>query len=152
MADFTAKLDGFADLVTRLQQLGKLEDGRALRTAAKAGVKPIFNQAKINIPKSAETVRTKRKGVDGKGRIVGPGFASRNIRTISQLRPAQGIARASVGVRADAYYAVQFVEKGTKKQKKNPWLEEASAQTIDAQIEAVKTSLQKTIDKASKAK
>lgn len=141
----TTKLEGVAALLTRLQALGKLDNGKALRSAARAGVKPIFTQAKILIPKSEQPTKTY------KGRVVGPGFASRNIRTITQLKPSQGIARASVGVRAEAFYAVNYVERGTKKQKAQHWLTEASAQTIDKQLEAVKTSLQATIDKASKA-
>lgn len=148
--EFSVKMSGFPELLAKLEKLGKLEDGKALRTAAKAGVKPVFTQAKINVPKSLDAARTARKGPDGKGRLVGPGFASRNIRTISQLKPSQGIARASVGVRADAYYAVQFVERGTRYQKKNPWLENASEATQDKQIEAVTESLQKSIEKASK--
>lgn len=145
MADgVTFKIDGIAELVNKLAALGKLEDGKALRSAARAGVKPIFTQAKANIPKSQEAAKTY------KGRLVGPGFASRNIRTITQLKQAQGIARASVGVRQEAFYAVRFVQQGTKKQKSQPWLTNASAQTIDKQIDAVKASLQKSIDKYTK--
>lgn len=142
--EFTFKFEGTAALVAKLQALGKLEDGKALRAAAKAGVKPIFIQAKQNIPKSQESVKTY------KGRIVGPGFASRNIRTITQLKPALGIARASVGVRDEAFYAVNFVQKGTKKQQAQPWLTDASEQTLDKQQEAVVDSLQKSIDKYTK--
>lgn len=147
MADgVTFKIDGIAELVNKLAALGKLEDGKALRSAARAGVKPIFTQAKVNIPKSQEASKTR------KGRIIGPGFASRNIRTITQLKQAQGIARASVGVRADAYYAVDFVQqgKGPRNKVAQPWLTDASAQTIDKQIDAVKASLQKSIDKYTK--
>lgn len=143
---FTFKVDGLAALTVQLTELGKLDDGKALRSAARAGVKPIFTQAKANIPKSPDSVKTY------KGRLVGPGFASRNIRTITQIKPAEGIARASVGVRDEAFYAVRFVEQGTKKQRAQHWLTEASEQTIGKQIEAVEASLQKTIDKASKAK
>lgn len=145
MADgLTFSIEGTAALVAKLQELGKLEDGKALRSAARAGVKPIFTQAKANIPKSQDAARTY------KGRIIGPGFASRNIRTITQLKQQDGIARASVGVRADAFYAVRFVEQGTKKQRAQHWLTDASAQTIDKQVQAVSDSLQKSIDKYSK--
>lgn len=142
--DFTFKLEGVAELVAKLAALGHLEDGKALRAAAKAGVKPIFVQAKANIPKSPDAIKTY------KGRLVGPGFASRNIRTISQLKPAEGIARASVGVRDEAFYAVQFVEKGTKYQQAQHWLTEASEQTLEKQTDAVAESLRKSIEKYSK--
>lgn len=146
MADgFTFKVDGLVALTAQLAALGKLDDGKALRSAARAGIKPVFNQAKANIPKSQDAVKTY------KGRLVGPGFASRNIRTVTQLKRAEGIARASVGVRDEARYAVLFVERGTKKQRAQHWLTEASEQTIDKQIQAVTDSLQKSIDKASKA-
>lgn len=143
-SDFTYKIEGAAELIAKLSALGHLEDGKAPRSAARAGVKPIFTQAKANIPKSPDAVKTY------KGRLVGPGFASRNIRTITQLKKAEGIARASVGVRAEAFYAVRFVERGTKKQKAQHWLTEASEQTIDKQLEAVSASLEKSIAKYSK--
>lgn len=142
--EVTFNLDGVAELVAKLDALGKLEDGKALRSAARAGVKPIFTQAKVTIPKSPDSVKTY------KGRIVGPGFASRNIRTITQLKPAEGIVRASVGVRADAFYAVDFVERGTKRQKAQHWLTEASEQTQSQQTDAVVASLQASVEKYTK--
>lgn len=137
-----------ADLTAKLSAMGKLEDGKALRTAVKAGIRPVFTQAKANIPKSSQFVKTY------KGRLVGPGFASRNIRTISQLKPAEGIARASVGVRAEAYYAVNFVQqgKGPHNPRAQPWLTDAAEQTLSQQDAAVAASLQKSIDKAAKSK
>lgn len=141
---FSFKIEGTAALIEKLAQIGKLEDGKALRSAARAGIKPVFIQAKANIPKSPDAAKTY------KGRLVGPGFASRNIRTITQLKQAEGIVRASVGVRAEAFYAVRFVERGTKKQKAQHWLTEAFEQTQGKQIDAVVASLEKSIAKYTK--
>lgn len=145
MADgLTYQIAGIPELLAKLADLGKLDEGKGLRAAVRNGVKPIFVQAKATIPKSPDAIKTY------KGRLVGPGFASRNIRTITQLKQAEGIARGSVGVRAEAFYAVRFVEQGTKHQKAQHWLTEASAQTIDKQIQAVSDSLEKSITKYTK--
>lgn len=143
-SDFSYNISGIAELAAKLADIGKLEEGKGLRSAVRAGVKPIFIQAKANIPKSPDAVKTH------KGRLVGPGFASRNIRTITQLKLDQGIARGSVGVRAEAFYAVNFVERGTKKQKAQHWLTDASDQTKEQQLDAVAASLQKSITKYTK--
>lgn len=143
-SEFTYNIAGIAELVAKLADLGKIEEGKGLRAAVRAGVKPIFTQAKANIPKSPDAVKTY------KGRLVGPGFASRNIRTITQVKLEQGYAKGSVGVRAEAYYAVNFVERGTKKQKAQHWLTDASEQTKEAQLDAVVASLQKSITKYTK--
>lgn len=143
-SDFSYNVAGIAELAAKLADLGKLDEGRGLRAAVRNGVKPIFTQAKANIPKSPEAVKTY------KGRLVGPGFASRNIRTITQVKLDQGYARGSVGVRNEAHYAVDFVERGTKKQKPQHWLTEASEQTKNEQLDAVAASLQKSITKYTK--
>lgn len=143
-SDFTYNVAGISELAAKLADLGRLDEGKGLRAAVRNGIKPIFDQAKTNIPKSPDAAKT------FKGRLVGPGFASRNIRTITQVKLDQGYARGSVGVRSEAYYAVDFVERGTKKQKAQHWLTEASEQTKEAQLDAVASSLQKSITKYTK--
>lgn len=143
-ADFKYDISGISELAAKLADLGKIDEGKGMRSAVRAGVKPIFTQAKANIPRSPDAVKTY------KGRLVGPGFASRNIRTITQVKLDQGYAKGSVGVRAEAFYAVRFVERGTKKQAAQHWLTDASDQTKDAQLDAVATSLQKSITKYTK--
>lgn len=142
----TYKVSGLAALQAKLSEMGKLDDGKAARSAAKSGVKPIVDQAKALIPKSPLTAKSY------KGKTIEPGFAAHNIRTISQLKKSKSLVRASVGVRDEAFYAVNFVERGTKYQKAQHWLSQASEQTIEKQLTAVESSLQASVNKVSKVK
>lgn len=140
------KLEGVAELTRKLDQLGRLEDGKALRAGVRAGGRVVVKKAKELIPKGVDAHRTYR------GRLVAPGFASRSIRAITVLSKDKQKASAVIGVRLEAFYAVQFVELGTSKMAKQPWLKPAFDSTLDAQQEALASSLRKTIDKVAKSK
>lgn len=137
-------LEGVAELTKQLDALGKLEDGKAIRRGVAAGGRVVVARAKALIPKGVDAHRTY------KGRLVAPGFASRSIRSVTTLSKDKQKATAKVGVRAEAFYAVNFVELGTSKMQKQPWLRPAFQSTIDAQQKALADSLLKTIMKATK--
>lgn len=139
-----SNLAGVATLTKRLRELGKLEDGKALRRAVSAGMRPTLRAAKQLIPKSTRPI------VTYKGRLVGPGFASRNVAIATTLSKDKQQATAMVGVRKEAFYAVAFVERGTSKMKAQPWLRPAFYSTRHQQEAALRDSLFKTLQKASK--
>lgn len=139
-------LEGVAELMNKLGELGRLEDGKALRNATRAAGKVVANRARELIPKGEEAHRTY------KGRLVGGGFSSRSIRYIASLSKDKQKATVVVGVRSEAFYAVQFVELGTSKMEKRPWLRPAFQSTIDQQQQALADHLRKTIEKIAKAK
>lgn len=137
-------LEGVAELTRQLDALGKLEDGKALRRSVAAGGRVVVKAAKSLIPKGVDAHRTY------KGRLVAPGFASRNIRAVTTLSKDKQKATVRIGVRNEAFYAVNFVEIGTSKMAKQQWLRPAFQSTIDAQQKAVADSLRKSILKAAK--
>jgi HK97 gp10 family phage protein len=139
-------LDGTAALLRQLEELGKLEDGKALRSAVRAGMKPAMDRAKAMIPQGIDPHKT------FKGRLVAPGFAKRSIRVVTKLSKDKQKASAALGVRAEAFYAVNFVELGTSKMAARPWLRPAFASTLQQQTEAMSASLRKSILKAAKKK
>lgn len=149
-----SSLEGVAALTKQLEALGKLEDGKALRSAVKAGIKPALERAKELIPVGTEIHRLKtsknvhKRGI--KGMTVGPGFAKAALRTISTINAAKNIASGLLSVRKAAYYAVQFVEFGTRKMAAEPWLRRAFSETRDAQEEAFRASIQASVLKAAK--
>lgn len=138
-------LEGVSDLMRRLDALGKLEDGKALRRSVAAGGRVVVARAKALIPKGVDAHRTYR------GRLVAPGFASRSIRAVTTLTKDKQKAAVLVGVRNEAFYAVQFVEIGTARMEKQPWLRPAFQSTLDAQQQAIAESLRKSIIKAAKS-
>lgn len=139
-------LQGVAQLMRQLEELGLAANGKALRAAVRAGSQPVVKRAKQLIPEGVDAHRTYR------GRLVAPGFAKRSIRMVTKLSRDKQKASAAIGVRAEAFYATQFVELGTSRQAPQPWLRPAMEQTQQEQLTAVGASLKKTIDKAAKKK
>ena len=117
---------------------------KALGAAARAGIKPALDRAKATIPVGEVAHRTY------KGRLVAPGFASRNVFVKVNLSRDKQAAFARLGVAREAFYAVQFVELGTSKLPKQPWLVPAFESTQDAQQAALGKSLGKAITRIAK--
>lgn len=139
-------LVGVASLTKQLEALGKLEDGKALRDSARAGLKPTFTRAQATIPVGTVEHRTY------KGRLVAPGFGKRSLRLLVSMSKDKTKATAILGVRAEAFYEVVFVELGTSKMAAQPWFRSAFYSTRPQQEEGIAKSLQKSIDKAAKTK
>lgn len=137
-----ASLEGFAELSAQLKRLKEDVRAKVLRNSVAAAIRPALNQAKATIPVGTEAHKTY------KGRLVGPGFASRNLKIVSFASRDDGSATAVLGVRREAFYAVQFVELGTAKMPARPWLVPAYEATKDQQIERLGTALKERIAKA----
>lgn len=134
-------LAGARDLYNKLVVLGGLDSGNITRNAVRAGIKAAYTAAQARIPVGDQAFRTYT------GRLVGPGFAKRNIRVISVLSKDKTTATAILGVRKEAYYAVQFVELGTSKMAAQPWLRPAFYGSGAAQQEGIVAYLQKRVNK-----
>jgi HK97 gp10 family phage protein len=114
-----ANLQGVDELVFKLRKLGSLEDGKALRKSGRDGMKPVREAARSKIPVALEAHRSY------KGETIEPGYAKAHIRLVTFLSKDKKTTKASVGVNKRAYYAVQFVERGTKRAPPHPWLRPA---------------------------
>jgi len=139
-------LAGVSELMKQLGELGALDDGKAIRGATRAAGRIVAERARALIPKGTIPHRTY------KGRLVAPGYASRNIRYIASLSKDKQKATVVVGVRSEAFYAVQFVELGTSKMERQPWLRPAFQSTIEQQQTAMADHLRAWIEKVAKRK
>lgn len=95
----------------------------AMRAAVRNPMRKVQKRAAGNIarlsPGKTPLHRTYR------GRLVSRGFAARSLRVVVWLWAKLGegtTARAVLGVKAEAFYAVQFFEKGTSRIPRQPWL------------------------------
>jgi HK97 gp10 family phage protein len=140
----TPSLEGVAQLTRQLQALGKLDDGKALRRAVGAGIKPALRIAQSIIPVGTEPHRTYQ------GLLVAPGFAKTQLRTITTINAAKNIASGILGVRKAAFYILQYVELGTRFQRAQPWIRRALLEGRDDGEAALRASLQKDVLKAAK--
>lgn len=138
----SSSLQGTAQLTAQLRKLGKLDDGKTLRKVVRDAIRPAQKRAQALIPVGNRAHRTY------KGRLVGPGFAKRNVVVITKLSKDKQSASALLGVRREAFYAVNFVEIGTSIMAAQPWLRPAFSQTRSEQEQAMKEGLRSAIFKA----
>lgn len=144
----SSALEGAAELTKKLRELGRLEDGKALRAGGRAAGRVVVTKAQGLIPVN----KVNKLHRTYKGRLVGPGFAKRSIRYITVLSRDKQKVSVSIGVRKEAHYAVDFVEKGTSEMQAQPWLRPAFAATLDAQQKALAEHLKKVIEKIARKK
>lgn len=132
-------VEGTADLIKQLRNIGGLDNGKALRNSVLAGMSAARAEARNRIPVGTRRHKTYT------GRYVSPGFARKSLRIITQLSPDKQKATAMLGVRKEAYYVVQFIEIGTSKYAAHPWLRPSFYSSQDRQLDNVKISLQSSI-------
>lgn len=139
-------IQGVKELSKQLSELGKQAGGKALRSAVSAAATVIKREAKINIPKGRRAHKTY------KGRLVAPGFASRNIISRTKTNASRTKVTARIGVRREAFYAVQFVEIGTKNMRAKPWLERSMRAQKQQALSRFKQKLRANIAKVANDK
>lgn len=140
-------VSGTAQLIKQLKAMGNKTQVKAMRNGLAAAARVVAKQAAQNIPVGVEAHKTYR------GVLVAPGFAKRSIVVRSFVNRRTGLISAVVGVRAQAFYAVQFVEleRGKSTEKGKPWLTPAFESTQRAQMAAVEKALQRAIMRAIKS-
>jgi HK97 gp10 family phage protein len=131
-------LKGVAELVAKLRDIKSLDDGKALRAGVRAGMRPALLAARASIPISPKPYRlAKAYGRE----LVQPGYAQHALRVVTTVSPDKQQATALLGVRKKAFYAVQFVERGTSRAPAHPWLRPAFYSTQEAQKQALAAKL-----------
>jgi HK97 gp10 family phage protein len=144
-----ADLEGYAELTKKLSELADPKQGlSALREAVRKPMRQVMQVAQSNIakisPGRADIHRTY------KGRLVGAGFAARSLRMVVKVGKDKRAVSALLGVRKEAFYAVQFFELGTAAIPKQPWLVPALESSKDEAIRSVGATLKARIEKIAK--
>lgn len=143
--------EGFDELDKMFKELGAAASGKALRQSVNFAVTPIVKEARANAPQGNETHRTY------KGRLVGPGFLSRNIGKKSFLSKSKNFASASVKPAGEAWYGALFsssvskpfkTKNGTRSFPNDDFLEEAFDSKKDESIRRFYDAIGKYLDKA----
>lgn len=135
-------LEGVQALMTQLEELQMLDDGKVLRAGARAAGRVVMDAARARIPVGEHSHYTYKK------RLVGGGFSKRNISMKVSLSKDKQAVTLRVGTRAEAFYAPQFVELGTKWMPARPWLRPAFYASAGAAQKAFADQLRKHIKKA----
>ncbi len=140
------KIKGLKELQRKLAALGPAVGGKALRQATNAAMLPVLQQARSSAPEGTTTHKTY------KGRVVFPGFLRRSVIRRSRLSRDKKTAWARVGVKREAFYGTQFLEIGTSRMPRRPWLTPAMDERQDQVTLLLKKKLKAQIDKARKKK
>lgn len=145
MANSLKRVEGFDSLERKLSSLGIKTAQKVLRSALRSAMQPAKKQYEATIVVGDEPHRTY------KGRLVAPGFAKQSIRVVT-TRIENGTASALLGVRNEAFYIVQFIERGWSGGPARPRLGPAFRQTKDQAIEILRDKLGKGIDREAAKK
>ena len=147
-------IQGFKKLSKQLSALGPAVGGKALRSAATSAMLPALKEARQSAPVAAPPYYYGGGGKDPypkrthKGRLVTPGFTQRNVRRRSRLSRDKRTVRVFLGVDSEAFYALQFIELGTSRQPKRPWLEPAFRRSLPLVDSRFRQFLKKRLDAA----
>lgn len=153
----TVSTKGYRELSRQLKAMGAAAGGKALRSAALSAMLPAMKEAKASAPVgNPPYYRKDGSEVDPypvktyKGRLRTPGFASRSVARKTKLSRDKTTARVFLGVKPEAFYALQFIELGTSKIPKRPWLEPAFRRSLPKVNAALGQRLKQLIDKAAR--
>lgn len=142
-------LEGYAELTKKLAELASPKEGMAaLRESVRKPMRDVQKKAQANIAKISPGKTDIHRTY--KGRLVGAGFASRSLRSVVKMSKKKDSASALLGVRKEAFYAVQFFELGTATIPKQPWLVPALESSRSEAIRSVGDTLKARIEKIAK--
>ncbi len=140
------QLHGFDELERKFRALPGKVQKKALRNAATLAVNPLLQAAKAAAPVSTRGYLVKSY----KGKLLAPGYASRSVRKKVKLYQGGRFAKAMIGVLPEAYYALQFVERGTSYQERKPWLEPAYRRTQGEVLSRFQQFMRKRVEESAK--
>lgn len=145
----TSRIEGTAELTKKLKALASpKEQANALRSSVRTPMNAVKKKAQVNIRKISPGKRALHRTY--KGRLVSAGFALRNIRMIVKMSKDKQQASALLGVRKEAYYALQYFELGTSKIAAMPWLTPAFESSKDDMIRGVSKVLRTRIERIAR--
>lgn len=116
----TSALEGVGDLTRQLNALQRLDDGKVLRSAVRAGINVAYQEMLKRIPVGTKPHRLK-KSFSGAAELVAPGFAKSQLKSITTINSQKNIASGITSVKKKAFYAIQFVDRGTRYQRPQKW-------------------------------
>ena len=124
-------VEGFEELRRNLEALQTQAARNALQLATRKAAQVVRDEAQMRAPERQDN-RIKQTY---KGNPQGPGYLKRHINVAVKYYRNTGIVRAVIGPSAEAFYGTQFIEVGTSRIPRKPWLVPAYTAKI-GQVEA----------------
>jgi len=133
-----SKLLGIPELSRTFDELGAMNSSEwrsAMRKAVRTPMAKTMTRARGNVARFSPGKTLLHKTY--RGRLVSAGYAARNLRMIVKFSRGGGSATAILGVRAEAFYALAFFERGTSKIAAQPWLVPAFSASQETAVQDV---------------
>lgn len=138
------ELLGVRELTRKLQRMASpKENAQALKASVAKPAQRTARVARANIGKISPGRTPFHRTY--KGRIVSRGFAARNVVVRTSLNRAKTAAFAKIGVRREAFYAVNFWEVGSANTPETRWLRPAFDSQRSAMLAGVAESLRQSV-------
>lgn len=135
---------GVAELTRKLNELGVAVAGKELKGTARQSMKIVQDKAIAAAPVGTAPHTTY------KGRRVFGGFTKRTMRLFAWVNKRTGSVEAVVGPSSEAFYATQFIERGTSKMAARPWLRPAFAAAKDEVLKSIGDQLRKRMERIAR--
>ena len=155
MSKSLIEIEGFAELEKKLKALGndKVKKREVLKILGQVA-NPTVKAVKALTPVGDVDIKLRGKTYRRKNYISGTGLESIGKKNMRKTVNAVLYVSPRSSKRADGWYLRQFVIRGTKYQKANPFIDKAYSQTSgrvtkDAEVKVAKY-IQKQINKLSK--
>jgi hypothetical protein len=137
-------LQGAKELDAKLKALSGTMAPKLIRGALGEALKPTLALARASVPEGDRMHRTY------KGRLVSPGFARRSTYISTTVARDGSSVSATIGVRDEAFYAIQFIEFGFKDVPARPWLVPAFNATRTIMLSLFVAALSRRIEAAAR--
>lgn len=141
---FRAELAGAKEATAALNELGAKLAAKNLKGAVRRAIEEAEHKARARIPQGTVAHKTYR------GRLVSPGFALSTLGVRTFLDKKTGAAVAILGVGAEAFYAVQFIEFGTSRMPAQPWLRPSFEESESKMLSDLAEELKKRVDRITR--
>lgn len=141
-----SELIGVAELSRKLSELGDWkENEKVLKASIRAGLLQARKVARANVRQFSPGERQLHRLHNG--RLVSAGYAAKSL-SMSVFTPrGRGKVIGRLGVKRDAFYAVQFFELGTSRIAAQPWLVPAFEASQSPMLQAIGRQMRARIDR-----
>ena len=99
-------LTGLKELNKQLKAMERRTGTKVLRSASLKATTPVLRAMRAKAPVGRKPHKT------FKGRLVAPGFTKRSLRRKTRVLTRKGAVQVTMGVRSEAWYALQFFDQG----------------------------------------
>lgn len=150
----TKHITGLAVLSKKLSQLTTLQEGKILKSSSKFAMAAALKRARVNIPVGGKVGRSGRVTVSHltyDGKRVQAGFAKSQLRTAAFVNKEGTIGGALLTTTKQAFYAINFVELGTRYQLPQPWIRKSLLEARSDVEDRLASKIAEGINKIAKS-